>query len=82
MAAGFKGLAGNIEGVFMIVKINGKEENVEKGMTLLSLLDFKRVNPNSVVIEHNYEIPEREKWGEILVNDGDNIEIVKFMGGG
>ncbi|MCX7657476.1 MAG: sulfur carrier protein ThiS [Oscillospiraceae bacterium] len=66
----------------MIVKINGKEENIKKGTSILSLLDLKGVNPNSVVIEHNYEIPERGKWGEILVSDGDNIEIVKFMGGG
>ncbi len=66
----------------MVAKINGKEENIANGTSLLSLLELKSVNPDFVVIEYNYEIPEREKWGEIFINDGDNIEIVKFMGGG
>ena len=35
-----------------------------------------------VVVEHNSEIPDKEKWDSILINDGDNIEIVKFIGGG
>jgi len=47
----------------MKVKVNGKEVNIDENMTILSLLRWKGVDPSLVVVEHNYEIPEREKWG-------------------
>ncbi|WP_207648632.1 sulfur carrier protein ThiS [Clostridium sp. N3C] len=62
--------------------INGREEIIDGEMTILSLLNSKGINPSMVVVEHNYEIPDKEKWDSILINDGDNIEIVKFIGGG
>ncbi|SCN26508.1 Thiamine biosynthesis protein ThiS [Clostridium sp. N3C] len=66
----------------MKVMINGREEIIDGEMTILSLLNSKGINPSMVVVEHNYEIPDKEKWDSILINDGDNIEIVKFIGGG
>jgi sulfur carrier protein len=66
----------------MKVRINGREEIIDGEMTILSLLNSKGINPSMVVVEHNYEIPDKEKWDSILINDGDNIEIVKFIGGG
>jgi len=66
----------------MKVKVNGKEVNIDENMTILSLLRWKGVDPSLVVVEHNYEIPEREKWGSVFLKENDNIEIVKFIGGG
>ncbi len=66
----------------MKVRINGREEIIDGEMTILSLLNSRGINPSMVVVEHNYEIPDKEKWDSILIKDGDNIEIVKFIGGG
>lgn len=64
------------------IRVNGKDITVEKGVTILSLLQSRGINPSFVVVEYNYEIPGREKWGSIMLEEGDNIEIVKFIGGG
>lgn len=66
----------------MKVRVNGKEMNIDGNMTILSFLQSKGINPSMVVVEYNYEIPERQKWGSIFLKDNDNIEVVKFMGGG
>lgn len=66
----------------MKVMINGKEVVLEKAISVLDYLKSKGVEPQTVVVEHNYSVPDREKWSEIILNDGDNLEIVKFMGGG
>ncbi len=66
----------------MILKINGKEHNVQKQNSLIELIDSKRLNHDKIVIEHNYNIIPKERWKEIILNEGDNIEIVSFVGGG
>ncbi|MDT3705075.1 MAG: sulfur carrier protein ThiS [Thermincola sp.] len=66
----------------MKIKVNGQEIEVDNGLTILSLLEGKKINPAAVVVEHNLAIPAREKWADIQINEGDTIEIVKFMGGG
>ena len=66
----------------MIIHVNGKEVEVNDGTTILTLLEARGMNPAAVVVEHNYVVPEREQWGGIILNEKDNIEIVKFMGGG
>lgn len=68
--------------VTMKVKVNGKELEMEKGMTILSLLETRGVNPSTVIIEYNLDIPKREKWGSITINEGDTVEIIRFLGGG
>ncbi len=68
--------------VTMKVTVNGKGIQLEKGMTILSLLESKGLNPSMVVIEYNHDIPKRETWGDIIISEGDNIEIIRFLGGG
>lgn len=66
----------------MNIIVNGKEVNLEQPTSVSNYLKSKGVEPQTVVVEHNYSVPDREKWGETILNDGDNLEIVKFMGGG
>jgi thiamine biosynthesis protein ThiS len=35
-----------------------------------------------VAVEHNLVILKRAAFNEIIVRDGDNVEIVNFVGGG
>jgi sulfur carrier protein len=66
----------------MILKINGKEEILEKEMTLTGLIEDKGLNSRNVVVERNLEIVPREMWGEVEIKEGDSIEIISFTGGG
>jgi sulfur carrier protein len=46
------------------------------------LLEHLSLNPRMVVVEHNGEILRRESLGETLVQEGDSLELVHFVGGG
>lgn len=66
----------------MRLKVNSKEVEIGGQMSILSFLEWKGISPQSVVVEHNYEVPCKEEWGSIILREGDNLEIVKFIGGG
>ena len=62
--------------------INGKETEIESSISLYDFLKRTVTNPSSVIVEYNFEIPEKAKWQGIILKEGDNLEIVKFIGGG
>jgi sulfur carrier protein len=66
----------------MIIKINGNDQVIKAELSIQQLIKEKGLDPAKVVVEHNYNIPSREKWHEITVKEDDNIEIVSFVGGG
>ena len=66
----------------MKLKINGKEETISKVNSLVSLIEDKGFNPETIVVEHNLEVVPRDMWGEVSLSEGDTIEIVSFVGGG
>jgi sulfur carrier protein len=67
----------------MKIRVNGKDEVLsEKAITLEELVIKKGLVPQTVVIEHNREVTFREKWPLVNVQDNDQIEIVRLVGGG
>lgn len=66
----------------IVLTVNGKRIEMEQPVSISACLDFLGISAEKVVVELNYEIPDRKKWTEIILNDGDNLEIVKFIGGG
>ncbi|ACS80701.1 sulfur carrier protein ThiS [Maridesulfovibrio salexigens] len=66
----------------MIVKLNGKEAELAENITILKLLESKNLTPDTVVVELNMEIIPAENYGSTQINDGDHLEILRFVGGG
>ena len=66
----------------MRLKLNGEEVLINEEMTLLEFLLLKGINPDTVVVEYNYDIVKREKWSQIILKENDNLEVVRFVGGG
>ncbi|QSZ26869.1 sulfur carrier protein ThiS [Aceticella autotrophica] len=66
----------------MRLKLNGEEVLINKKMTLLEFLSSKGINPDTVVVEYNYDIVKKEKWSQIILKENDNLEVVRFVGGG
>ena len=69
-------------GRHMIAHINGKTETVIQEVSVEKLLSMKNIDPACVVVEVNKNIVKREKYGSVILNDGDTVEILKFVGGG
>jgi thiamine biosynthesis protein ThiS len=68
----------------MNVIINGEpREFPEPFLALLTLVTEKLgMKGDRVAVELNRQIVRREAWESTLVNDGDRLEIVHFVGGG
>lgn len=62
--------------------LNGQPATIAEGTTIAALLASKNLNPRLVVVEINREILDRSRFEQIVINPGDQIEIVKFLGGG
>ncbi|MDE6189391.1 MAG: sulfur carrier protein ThiS [Clostridia bacterium] len=64
-----------------MVKINGESVNVA-GKTIAQYLSTTEYNLKFIAVERNEEIVPKSKYGEVVLADGDVIEIVNFVGGG
>lgn len=64
-----------------MVTINGKQEEAA-GMTILAYLEEAGYSPDRVVVEKNLEIIPREALSASLLEDGDSVEVLRFVGGG
>ncbi|HNY32361.1 MAG TPA: sulfur carrier protein ThiS [Fibrobacteria bacterium] len=66
----------------MVVHLNGEDREVESGTSVLGLVASLGLEPGWVVVEHNLHALDRATWGRTMLADGDQVEIVRFMGGG
>ncbi|MDE3015697.1 MAG: sulfur carrier protein ThiS [Pseudomonadota bacterium] len=66
----------------MNIKLNGKHQSAPDGATVLALAESLGLNPKQVAIERNRGIVPRSVYGSVRLAEGDEIEVVKFIGGG
>ncbi len=62
--------------------INGKEIDFKAGITIDEMLKKLNLSEEKVVVEVNFEIISKEKYKEQVLDKGDQVEIVSFVGGG
>ncbi len=67
-----------------MVQINGEQVEASKvvGKTLLAYVTESGYDSVGIVIEKNMEIIHREDFDKVNIADGDEIEILHFVGGG
>ncbi|MDI1294464.1 MAG: sulfur carrier protein ThiS [bacterium] len=64
------------------IHINGEHRRIRDGMTLADLANDLGFAPEKVAVERNLEIVPRSTLAQVRVEDGDELEIVHFVGGG
>ena len=64
------------------IQLNGSTHEVNGGTNLNELLNMLKIQKNKVAIEVNGEIIEKNKYPKLILNKGDQVEIVHFIGGG
>ena len=64
------------------VRINGEDRTIPRGLDVRSLLERLELTPELVVVERNLEILERDRYGSVMIQEGDTLEVVHFVGGG
>jgi thiamine biosynthesis protein ThiS len=66
----------------LTIQLNGDRYEVAGPLTIAALLAHLNIDSRLVAVEHNVEVVKRHRYDTTMVNEGDEIEIVNFVGGG
>ena len=64
------------------ITVNGEHKRVTAGLSIAQLATELGLVPEKLAVERNLEVVPRSTLGEVIVEDGDELEIVHFVGGG
>jgi thiamine biosynthesis protein ThiS len=66
----------------MRIRLNGEPFEVEGERTVSQLLSQLDIDWRRVAVEHNLTVLKRHLFESTAIREGDEIEIVNFVGGG
>ena len=69
----------------MKLYINGQEREfsaLDPDPVLTCLVDLLNMKPDRIAVERNGEIVPRASWASVILQPGDKLEVVQFVGGG
>ncbi len=64
------------------ITLNGEPRSIAPGTRLAELVATLSGDPRGIAIERNREIVPKSAHGETVLEDGDELEVVQFVGGG
>lgn len=64
------------------ITVNGEHRRVAAGLSIAQLAEELGLIPEKVAVERNLEIVPRSTLAQVMIEDGDELEIVHFVGGG
>jgi len=64
------------------ITLNGEPFELGGPLTVTELLSHLEIDARRVAVEHNITVLKRTAFDETLVREGDQVEIVNFVGGG
>ena len=66
----------------VVIKLNGDPHEIPAPVSVAGLLASLDIDPRRVAVEHNLVIVKKDAFERTTVGEGDEIEIVNFVGGG
>ena len=66
----------------MRLTVNGETREAPEKATLADLLASLGIDGRRVAVERTREIAPKSLWSQIVLAEGDQLEIVQFVGGG
>ena len=69
-------------GVFVRITVNGDHHDLAAPLTVSELLLSLDIDPRRVAVELNLVVLKRAAFDATVIKDGDEVEIVNFVGGG
>lgn len=64
------------------VNINGREIELPEPITILAYLEAKGLLGRRLAIAHNGNVVSKDDYGDVVIVEGDTMEIVRPVGGG
>ena len=66
----------------MTISLNGDATTLPGPMSVADLLTHLGIDARVVAVERNRAVVKRARYADTVIGDGDEIEIVAFVGGG
>lgn len=66
----------------MTIRLNGEPHELDAPTTIAVLLELLGIDGRRVAVEHNVVVIKRDAYHSTMLQDGDEVEIVNFVGGG
>jgi sulfur carrier protein len=66
----------------LTIRLNGEPYEIAGPVTISALLAALNLDSRIVAVEHNIVVVKRHQYDATVVREGDEIEIVRFVGGG
>ena len=64
------------------ITVNGEPRTVDPDLSVWAFLESLSLDPKKVAVERNLEIVSKSLFRDVTLEDGDQLEIVHFIGGG
>ncbi len=62
--------------------VNGKEQQLAGPTKLVAFLETLEIDSRHVAVARNGSVVRRDQWPEVVLENGDALEIVRMVGGG
>lgn len=62
--------------------VNGKQRELDGETDLPRFLEGLQIDARAVAVAHNGEVVPRDRFAEVILREGDSVEIVRMVGGG
>lgn len=66
----------------MQIFLNGEKREIPPGMTVADLLKELGIDYRYMALERNRALVPKQDYDKVILEEGDEIEIVRFVGGG
>jgi sulfur carrier protein len=66
----------------VLITLNGSPFEIAAPLTVAELLARLELDGRRVAVEHNLTVVKRAAYEQTVVREGDQVEIVNFVGGG
>ncbi|MDP3118976.1 MAG: sulfur carrier protein ThiS [Sulfuricurvum sp.] len=66
----------------MKIKVNGETREFSQATTLEQLIQSLGLESKVMAAAVNMEIVKQDAWNQAILNDGDTVELLDFVGGG
>jgi len=64
------------------ISVNGEAVDTRNAKTIAELVEYYKLPPQAILVEHNGLAIHRYEWSECLLAEGDRVEFIRVVAGG
>jgi thiamine biosynthesis protein ThiS len=68
--------------VLVEILVNGDFHTFEEGITIAQMLNALELPLKKIAVERNLEVVPKSTYADVILQEGDKLEIIHFIGGG